>query len=72
MAEQTFSVTGLHCQGCVETITTALSALHPVTAVGIDLNTEGTSAVRVSTNVELTREQVQHALKGEGNFVVVG
>lgn len=72
MAEQTFSVTGLHCGGCVGTITTALTALKPVTAVSIDLNTEGASAVRVSTNVELTREQVQTALKGEGNFTVVG
>lgn len=72
MAEQTFSVTGLHCEGCVGTITTALTALRPVTAVDIDLNTEGASAVRVSTNVELTREQVQAALNGEGNFTVVG
>ncbi|MFV8318453.1 heavy-metal-associated domain-containing protein [Mycobacterium sp. 23] len=72
MAEQTFSVTGLHCEGCVATITTALTALKPVTAVSIDLNTEGTSAVRVSANTELTAEQVQAALKGEGNFTVVG
>jgi copper chaperone CopZ len=56
----------------VGTITTALTALKPVTAVHIDLDTEGASAVRVSTNVELTREQVQDALKGEGNFTVVG
>ena len=44
MAEQTFSVTGLHCGGCVGTITTALTALKPVSAVSIDLNTEGASA----------------------------
>jgi copper chaperone CopZ len=72
MAEQTFFVTGLHCGGCVATITTALTELKPVTGVSIDLNTEGESAVHVSTNVELTREQVQAALKGEGNFTVVG
>ena len=71
MAEQTFSIDGLHCQGCVETITTALTALKPVRAVGIDLNTEGTSTVKISTNVELTREQVEAALKGEGNFTVL-
>lgn len=71
-AEQTFSVTGLHCEGCVATITTALTALRPVSAVSIDLNSEGTSAVHISTNVELSREQVQAALKGEGNFTVVG
>lgn len=72
MAEQTFSVTGLHCEGCVATITNALTELKPVTAVNVDLNTEGESAVYVSTHVELTAEQVQAALKGEGNFTVVG
>ncbi|MFV0495101.1 MAG: heavy-metal-associated domain-containing protein [Mycobacterium sp.] len=72
MAEQTFNVDGLHCAGCVETITTALTALKPVTGVRIDLNTDGTSAVHVSANAELTREQVQAALKGEGNFTVLG
>lgn len=71
MAEQVFSVAGLHCQGCVATITTALTSLRPVNAVSVELNAEGTSAVRVSTNVELTREQVQAALAGEGNFTVV-
>ncbi|MHA7651519.1 heavy-metal-associated domain-containing protein [Mycobacterium sp. ML4] len=72
MAEQTFSVDGLHCDGCVATITGALSALQPVSAVSIDLNTEGTSVVTISTIVELTREQVQAALNGEGNFTVLG
>ena len=71
MAEQTFSLDGLHCDGCVETITTALMSLRPVSAVSIDLNTEGTSTVRISTNVELTREQLDAALKGEGNFTVL-
>ena len=71
MAEQTFSVDGLHCPGCVDTITTALTALQPVNAVCIDLNAEGTSTVKISTNVELTREQVEAALKGEGNFTVL-
>ncbi len=72
MTEQTFSVDGLHCQGCVETITHALTSLGPVSSVSIDLNTEGTSTVRISTDVELTREQVQAALTGDGNFSVVG
>ena len=72
MAEQSFAVNGLHCGGCVQTITTALTELRPVTAVRVDLNAEGTSTVHVSTNTELTREQVQAALNGEGNFSVVG
>ncbi|BBX75736.1 heavy-metal-associated domain-containing protein [Mycobacterium shinjukuense] len=71
MAEQTFSVDGLQCQGCVETVTTALTALGPVGSVSIDLDTNGASTVRISTDVELTREQVQAALTGVGNFTVV-
>ncbi|BDB39842.1 MULTISPECIES: heavy-metal-associated domain-containing protein [Mycobacterium] len=72
MAEQTFSVDGLHCDGCVTTVTTALSELKPVMSVSVDLDTKGSSTVRISTNVELTRDQVQAALDGEGNFTVVG
>jgi copper chaperone len=72
MAEQTFSVAGLRCQGCVGTVTTALSPLSPDGAVSVDLDTEGTSTVRISSAVELTRAQVQAALAGHGNFSVVG
>ncbi|SON59619.1 hypothetical protein MSIMFI_01103 [Mycobacterium simulans] len=71
MAEQTFSVDGLHCEGCVATITTALTSLDPVSAVSIDLDTKGTSTVRITTDVELTREQVQEALDGNGSFSVI-
>lgn len=71
MAEQMFSIDGLKCEGCVETITTALTALQPVNAVEIDLNTNGPSAVRVSTNVELTLDEVQAELTGLGNFSVL-
>ena len=72
MTEQSFSVDGLRCGGCVETITNALLALPPVSAVDIDLDTNGTSTVRISTDTELTRDQVQAALSGDGNFSVVG
>jgi copper chaperone CopZ len=72
MAEQTFAVAGLRCQGCVETISNALNALQSVRAVSIDLDTEGASTVRVSTETELTNEQVEAALKDTGSFTVVG
>ncbi|GFG62673.1 hypothetical protein MKUB_01630 [Mycobacterium kubicae] len=72
MAEQTFSVNGLHCGGCVATVTNALTALPPVNAVSIDLDSKGSSTVRISTDTELTSDQVQAALDGEGNFAVVG
>ncbi|CAM2751924.1 heavy metal transporter [Mycobacterium intermedium] len=72
MTEQSFSVDGLKCEGCVETVTNALTALPPVRAVDIDLKANGTSTVRISTDVELTRDEVQAALKTGGDFSVVG
>ncbi|WP_264033245.1 hypothetical protein [Mycobacterium riyadhense] len=39
--------------------------------MSIDLDTEGASTVRISSDVELTREQVQAALTGNGNFSVI-
>lgn len=71
MTEQSFSVDGLKCEGCVETVTAALTALPSVHNVSVDLNAKGTSTVRISTDVELTRDQVQAALQGEGDFSVV-
>ncbi|BBA90575.1 heavy-metal-associated domain-containing protein [Mycobacterium pseudoshottsii] len=72
MTEQTFAVTGLRCEGCVETITNALSALPSVLTVEVELDAAGASAVRVCTDTELTREQVQATLADNGDFAVVG
>ncbi|ORB84926.1 heavy metal transporter [Mycobacterium kansasii] len=72
MAEQTFSVAGLRCAGCVDTVTTALTSLDPVGSVTVDLDADGTSTVRISAAVEITREQVQAALSESGDFSVVG
>ncbi|ETW24225.1 heavy-metal-associated domain-containing protein [Mycobacterium gastri] len=72
MAEQTFSVDGLRCAGCVDTVTSALRSLAPVTSVAVDLDADGPSTVRISAEVELTREQVQAALSGSGDFSVLG
>lgn len=72
MSEQTFVLDGLHCQGCVETVSHALNSLSGVSAVSVDLHTEGTSTVRISTEIALSREQVQTALTNSGNFSVVG
>jgi copper chaperone len=75
MAEQTFQLDGLRCQGCVDTVATALSSLSSVSAVSavsVDLDTEVSSTVRISTGTELARAQVQAALSAHGNFTVVG
>jgi len=71
MSRQTFAVDGLHCQSCVKTVGEALTALPAVSAVDIDLASEGPSTVRVDADTELSAEQIQAALDEEGDFSVV-
>ncbi|MCI4676400.1 heavy-metal-associated domain-containing protein [Candidatus Mycolicibacterium alkanivorans] len=72
MSQQTFKVSGLHCQSCVRVVSTALGALPTVSAVEVDLGTDGPSTVRVQSGGDLTVEQVQAALSEEGDYSVVG
>ncbi|HTY29606.1 MAG TPA: cation transporter [Mycobacterium sp.] len=41
MSRQTFTVTGLHCQSCVRSVSEALTALPDVTSVDVDLASDG-------------------------------
>ena len=68
---QTFSVTGLSCQSCVNQVTEALSALPGVGGVRIDLEPKGASAVHVEASRSLTDDEVQEALTTEGNYSLV-
>jgi copper chaperone CopZ len=65
---QTFSVTGLNCQSCVNHVTSALSALAGVETVSVDLDPKGTSAVHVEASRLLTDDEVQEALAEEGDY----
>ena len=65
---QTFSVTGLNCQSCVNHVTSALSALAGVESVSVDLDPTGTSAVHVEASTPLTDDEVAEALSEEGNY----
>lgn len=70
MAEFTVPVDGLHCNGCVETVTDALSALGGVSSVTVDLDTKGVSQVHVDADTELSDQQIGDALAAKGNFTV--
>ncbi|MCV7179048.1 heavy-metal-associated domain-containing protein [Mycolicibacterium sphagni] len=72
MSQQTFLVTGLHCQSCVRVVSGALTALPAVSAVEVDLDAEGASTVRVDAAADLSIEQVRDALADEGDYSVVG
>lgn len=68
---QTFYVTGLNCQSCVNHVTNALSALPGVESVSVDLDPKATSTVHVEAAGLLTDEAVQDALAEEGNYSLV-
>jgi copper chaperone len=68
MTTQTFPVTGLTCGHCVGAVTSELSVLAGVTDVQIDLVVEGTSTLSVTTDKELTDEQVATALDEAGEY----
>jgi copper chaperone len=68
MSTQTFPVTGLTCGHCVGAVTSELNALAGVTDVHIDLVVEGISTLSVTTDKELTGEQVAAALDEAGEY----
>lgn len=68
---QTFSVTGLNCQSCVNHVTNALTALPDVEAVRIELAAGGASTVVVEAARALGDDEVQNALAEEGNYSLV-
>lgn len=72
LSQMILGVTGLHCGGCVQTITTAVSGLDGVDSVRVDLDTHGVSKVTVESDISLGRDTVAAAITASGNFVVAG
>ena len=68
---QTFSVSGLNCQSCVNHVTGALSALPGVDFVRVDLMAGGSSTVHIEASRPLDEDEVQSALAEEGDYTLV-
>lgn len=68
---QTFSVSGLNCQSCVNHVTGALSALPGVDLVRVDLVAGGSSTVHIEASRPLDEDEVQSALAEEGDYILV-
>ena len=68
MPEQTFPVNGMTCGHCVNAVQSELGALPGVSAVAVELEAGGTSTVRVTSDPELTRDQVAAALDEAGDY----
>ncbi|QIS20785.1 heavy-metal-associated domain-containing protein [Nocardia terpenica] len=71
MSTATFSVDGLHCEGCVNTVEQSISAIPDVRSVRVDLDIKGTSTVTVDADHEMKPDEIQRALDSGGNFTVV-
>ena len=68
---QSFSVTGLNCQSCVNHVTEAISGLDGVQSVSIALAPKGISTVAVQASRALSDDEVAAALAEEGNYSLV-
>jgi copper chaperone CopZ len=68
MSVQTFAVTGMTCEHCVNAVREELGALDGVTDVAVELDAGATSTVRVTSATELAEDQVAAALDEAGNY----
>jgi copper chaperone len=66
MSTSTYAVTGMTCGHCVSAVTEELTKLPGVREVSIDLVAGGTSAVRVTSETDLSDEQVREAVDEAG------
>ena len=71
MAQQTFQVSGMTCDHCVNAVTDEIRALVGVTAVEIDLKAGEVSAVTVISDAPLADADVRAAVD-EAGYELVG
>lgn len=70
MTRQTFSVDGLRCAGCADTVKQAILKLEGVTDVEVTLQTGKPSSVAVEADRVLPGDRVQAALAAGGDFQI--
>ena len=70
MSTTTYSVTGMTCQHCINSVTEELSQLGGVSKVDVFLVSGGASTVQVTSDAELDRDAVQVAVEEAGYELV--
>lgn len=71
MTIQTYSVTGMTCDHCKQSVASELEAIDGVTDVAVDLVAGGTSTVTVTSATPLEETQVVEALDEAGEYRLV-
>ncbi len=66
----TFSVTGLTCQHCVNAVREEVTALAGVQAVDVELVADGISSLTVEADRELTTVEIAAALDEAGEYTL--
>lgn len=66
MVEQTFDVTGMTCNNCVNHVTKAVAAVDGVCCVDIELNANGVSHVLVTSPAAVSPDAVKSAVEAAG------
>lgn len=66
MTTETYTVSGMTCDHCVNAVTEELTALPGVTTVDVDLNAGADSQVSVTSENTLNVEQVRAAVDEAG------
>ncbi|HAG62597.1 MAG TPA: heavy metal transporter [Kocuria sp.] len=65
----TVNVSGMTCGHCVSSVTEELSEIPGVTAVDVDLHAGGTSPVSITSERELSPEEISAAVTEAGYTV---
>jgi copper chaperone len=65
---QTFAVSGMTCEHCVNAVRAEVGALSGVTEIDVELNAGATSTMRVSATAPLRDEEIAAALDEAGGY----
>ena len=68
MSTTTWQVNGMTCGHCASAVTSELKEIDGVSDVSVDLVPGGTSTVTVTSDADLTEEQVDAALDEAGAY----
>lgn len=68
MATQTFAVTGMTCEHCVNAVSSELKAIAGVTDVVVDLAPEAASTVTITSETPVPTDRIAAALDEAGDY----
>jgi copper chaperone CopZ len=68
MTVQTYAVTGMTCEHCVNAVREEIGIVAGVTDVAVELDAGGASAVRVTSDAPVPEDRIAAALDEAGDY----